>query len=88
MNNEWVRHVDDELAGLKRDQAENTRITREVRDGLAQHRDRTVMVIEAIETMQAGVRVLGYLGKFIKWIVPIAAGLATLISIWKGWWKP
>ena len=65
---------DERMAGLERQVAENTALTRE---NTAITRD----IKDLLDAARLGFKVLGGLGVFIKWAGGIAAGLAALWAL-------
>ncbi len=87
----WKTHVDTRLTKIDLALADNTVITTQLVSSLAEHQRRTAPVIEAIENMQAGVRVLGSIGNGVAWTArtswralrvaaPVAGALAAVYA--------
>lgn len=67
---EHDRRLDDPWRNQMRDDLlENTRITNELRTKLNEHIERTKGVTDAWETIEAGVRVLGWIGRAGEWLI-------------------
>lgn len=72
--------------------AANTEMTKGVVDGQDAMRavlakidvDKVVALIGAFDSMQGGIRVLGWLERPAKWIAAVGAACAVLYSIWSG----
>lgn len=65
---DWRAQVDETLARLSAEMQANTAITSEVR--------------EILSTLRGGMRVLAWLGNFVRWTVPFVGLAAALVGLW------
>lgn len=89
---EWRGGMETQIAELRTEMRANTVVTRQTRDELS------ALTLNAAPVL-AGLRVLGNIGRGTAWLAkwsfrtlkvlaPIAAALATVWAVWKGFWKP
>jgi len=82
---EWRVHVNERIAAINDQMAENTRLTAEHKDETKREfkalRDEVKPVTDAVSTMSAGIRTIGRLSS-----ITIATGKAALVvvAVWAG----
>lgn len=78
------RYVDRRASGITREWQETIEAQLEVNTKLtAQHAEDTREMVEFFRAAQQGFRVLGWIGKAVKYVAPIGAGFAALIAAYR-----
>jgi hypothetical protein len=54
----------------------------ELKSDMAQVKSDLSSVLEVLVTMKAGVKYIGYIGAFIKWVGGIALGVTAIHALW------
>lgn len=88
----WKRHVDDHINLVSKMLEVNTKVTQETSEKLDTHIETTrqlqvkvAPVIEAMETMKGGIRVIGWIGSKATALIIIASSLLGIILGWRQW---
>lgn len=90
LDDTWRGEIDGHIRDLRSALLTNTEITRETAAKLGRHiesteelRKKVNPVVEAMETMQSGIRVIGWLGGSFKWVASIVGACAAAWVAWK-----
>lgn len=83
--------LSENLQTVKGNLAANTSMTKEVADGQVALAavlskidvEKIIVLVNAVESMKGGVKVLGWLERPAKWIATIAAAAAVIWSLWE-----
>lgn len=86
----YVEQLSADVHALKGNLAANTAITQDVATGqdavkalLAKiNVEKIIELVDAVDSMRGGIKVLGWLERPAKWIAAIGAAVAVLYSLW------
>jgi hypothetical protein len=88
---EQVRKLSIDMHAMKGNLAANTSITKDVADNQDLMKtlmarinvEKIIELIDAVDSMRGGVKVLGWLERPAKWVAAMAGAAAALYALWK-----